>query len=218
MKSSKPDFFWPSYTDLMTSLFFVMLVLYVLTYIRLNSTINLQKEKLAIIEAVEENLKPLKSDTTLFTYESTYKRFKLSFDVKFHTDQYEISPSQLENYYFTVGKIDQAGEKLRQIINQLQESKNSNPRLRNVAYILVIAGYASRSGNESHNYELSYRRALSLWNYWRSKGINFESAGYRGLIDLQISGNGWGGVGRLKNETDNQRFLIQIFPKIGDIR
>lgn len=218
MKSSKADFFWPSYTDLMTSLFFIMLVLYVLTYIRLNTTINLQKEKLAIIEAVEENLKPLKSDTSLFTYEQKYKRFKLSFDVKFQNDQYEISPSQLENYGTTVEKINRAGEKLQQIINKLQQSKNSNPRLRNVAYILVIAGYASRTGNESHNYELSYRRALTLWNYWRSKGINFESQSYNGLVDLQISGNGWGGVGRLAKETDNQRFLIQIFPKIGDIK
>ncbi|MBE7169919.1 MAG: OmpA family protein [Williamsia sp.] len=219
MKSNKPDSFWPSYTDLMTSLFFIMLVLYVLTYIRLNTTINLQKEKLAIIETVEENLRPLKSDTSLFTYEEKYKRFKLSFNVKFRTDQFEISPSQLENYGTTVAKIDRAGEKLLQIINQLQRSKESNPRLRNVAYILVIAGYASRTGNEYHNYELSYRRALSLWQYWRdAKHINFESQGYKGLIDLQISGNGWGGVGRLSNETDNQRFLIQIFPKIGDIR
>ena len=219
MKSNKADFFWPSYTDLMTSLFFIMLVLYVLTYIRLNTTINLQKEKLAIIEAVEENLKPLKSDTSLFIYEEKYKRFKLSFNVKFQNDQFEISESRLENYQATKEKIDRAGEKLLQIINRLQQSKNSNPRLRNVAYILVIAGYASHTGIEYHNYELSYKRALSLWQYWRDvKHINFESPGFQGLIDLQISGNGWGGVGRLKDETDNQRFLIQIFPKIGDIR
>ena len=53
MKKSN-DSFWPSYTDLMTSLFFIMLVLYVLTYVRLNSTIKLQKEK---IEIYEENEK-----------------------------------------------------------------------------------------------------------------------------------------------------------------
>lgn len=50
MAKNKPDFFWTSYTDLMTSLFFIMLTLYVLTYVKLNSTIKLQKEKLAIIE------------------------------------------------------------------------------------------------------------------------------------------------------------------------
>lgn len=47
----------------------------------------------------------------------------------------------------------------------------------------------------------------------------FENAKiYEGLIDLQIAGNGWGGVGRQQIEENNQRFLIQIFPKIGDTK
>ena len=87
---NKVNFFWPSFTDLMTSLFFIMLVLYVLTYLKLSTTIKLQKEKLAIIEAVEENLKPLKNDKVLFTYEEEYKRFKLAFDVKFNKDKYAV--------------------------------------------------------------------------------------------------------------------------------
>jgi outer membrane protein OmpA-like peptidoglycan-associated protein len=219
MKTNKTDSFWPSYTDLMTSLFFVMLVLYVLTYVRLNTTIKLQKEKLAIIETVEENLKPLKSDKSLFTYEEEYKRFKLSFDVKFFTNLSEISFSELEDYGVTVTKINKAGNKLKSIIDNLKRAKEADPKLKNVSYILVIAGYASRTGVEYHNYELSYRRALSLRNYWRSKGIDFEAPEYKELIDLQISGNGWGGIGRLEgNEAANQRFLIQIFPKIGDFK
>jgi outer membrane protein OmpA-like peptidoglycan-associated protein len=216
MKDNHSHFFWPSYTDLMTSLFFVMLVLYVLTYVKLRSTITLQKEKLTIIDAVENNLQPLKKDTVLFRYEPQYKRFKLSFDVKFPTNEYNIT--NVENYTSTIAKIDQAGRKLKQVIDNLKQAKNANPRLENVSYILVIAGYASKFGSENHNYVLSYNRALSLWNYWRSKGIDFEGGEYADLIDLQISGNGWGGIGRvLDNEHNNQRFLIQIFPKIGDM-
>jgi len=218
MKKGNKDFFWPSYTDLMTSLFFVMLVLYVLTYVRLNSTIRLQKAKLEIIETVEENLKPLKAEKALFTYEEQYKRFKLSFDVKFVKDKFGITPDELINYDLTVNKIDQAGSKLKIIIDNLKKLKAANNKLKNVSYVLVISGYASRTGEEQHNYELSYERALSLKNYWRSKGIDFEMPDYNDLIDLQISGNGWGGIGRLQNEEDNQRFLIQIFPKIGDIK
>lgn len=202
----------------MTSLFFIMLVLYVLTYVRLNTTIKLQKEKLAIIETVEENLKPLKSDQALFTYEEQYKRFKLSFDVKFVTNTWELKYNTLEQYPATITKIDQAGRKLKSIIDNLKLTKERDPKLKNVSYILVIAGYASRTGDAYYNYELSYKRALSLRNYWRSKGIDFEGQEYNALIDLQISGNGWGGVGRLQNEVDNQRFLIQIFPKIGDFQ
>lgn len=202
----------------MTSLFFIMLVLYVLTYVRLNTTIKLQKEKLAIIETVEENLKPLKNDSSLFTYEKEYKRFKLSFDVKFFKNEWQITNNKVEQYVTTIDKINQAGYKLKSTINNLKKAKELDPKLKNLSYILVIAGYASRTGDEYYNYELSYRRALSLRNYWRLRGIDFEAPEYNDLIDLQVSGNGWGGVGRLPDETDNQRFLIQIFPKIGDFK
>ena len=218
MKTKQTDSFWPSYTDLMTSLFFVMLVLYVLTYVRLSKTIKLQKEKLAIIEAVEQNLKPLKAESSLFIYENEYKRFKLAFDVRFKTNRSLLNENDLFDPFSTIDKIDQAGFKLKSIIDTLNILKSQDPKLANVSYILVIAGYASKTGEEQHNYELSYLRALSLKNYWKQKGIDFESNKYNGLIDLQIAGNGWGGIGRESNDIENQRFLIQIFPKIGDIK
>ena len=211
-----------------------MLVLFILVFARQHAQIQNLKHKLAIIQAVEENLRPLKSDTALFGYEEQYKRFKLSFDVKFYTDKYHITASELESFYTTSVKIEQAGRRLKSIIDKLKEKKTDTGELRDVSYIVVIAGYASKPQGWSgvdwnnpspgwelvrqHNYDLSYHRAMGLRDYWRSKGIDFESADYRQLIDLQISGNGWGGVGRLNAEPDNQRFLIQIFPKIGDIR
>ncbi|GAA3944069.1 OmpA family protein [Chitinophaga oryziterrae] len=218
MNTSKSDAFWPSYTDLMTSLFFIMLVLYILTYVRLNSTIQLQANKLKIIETVEENLRPLKTETSLFIYEEQYRRFKLAFDVKFGNNQYQLTPDQLYNYQGTIERIDKAGLKLKSIIDHLEQERVSDERLKRVSYVVVIAGYASKSGEELHNYELSYKRALELKNYWKSKGIDFEAKEYEELVDLQIAGNGWGGIGRLPLEVDNQRFLIQIFPKIGDVK
>ncbi|UPK72273.1 OmpA family protein [Chitinophaga filiformis] len=218
MNTSKSDTFWPSYTDLMTSLFFVMLVLYILTYVRLNATIQLQANKLKIIETVEANLQPLKTETSLFIYEQQYKRFKLAFDVKFENDQYQLIPGQLDNYEQTISHIEKAGLKLKSIIDHLKQERASDERLKQVSYVVVIAGYASRTGEELHNYELSYKRALKLKDYWKSKGIDFEASEYEELVDLQIAGNGWGGIGRLPLQADNQRFLIQIFPKIGDVR
>jgi outer membrane protein OmpA-like peptidoglycan-associated protein len=218
MNNSKSDAFWPSYTDLMTSLFFVMLVLYILTYVRLNSTIQFQAKKLKIIETVEENLKPLKKDRSLFIYEEQYRRFKLAFDVKFGNNQYQLVPAQLSDYEQTIERIDKAGFKLKSIIDNLEKERVSDERLKRVSYVVVIAGYASKTGEELHNYELSYKRALELKNYWKSKGIDFEAKEYEELVDLQVAGNGWGGIGRLPLEADNQRFLIQIFPKIGDVK
>jgi hypothetical protein len=219
---SKNDFFWPSFADLVTSLFFIMLVLYVFTYVQLKHKNIVLEEKVKIIETVEANLIPLKQDTALFKFEEQYNRFKLAFEVKFNADRAVIlSDKDLINPVYTRKKIQEAGLKLRSVIDGLKRKKESDPKMKNLSYILVIAGYASRDYNPkrlAHNYELSYKRAMSLWSYWKyTMGIDFESPEYRNLIDLQISGNGWGGVGRLNNEDDNQRFLIQIFPKIAHI-
>ena len=195
----KTDFFWPSYTDLMTSLFFVMLLLFVLVYIKQHQQIDNLEQKLAIIDAVEENLKPLKSDSELFVYEEKYKRFKLAFDVRFRTDKFAIRPGELKDYESTVSNIDKAGINLKLIIARLKEAKQTNPKLKNISYILVIAGYASQTGEEFHNYELSYNRALSLRNHWKASGIDFEDPSYQDLIDLQISGNGWSANTRWKS-------------------
>lgn len=221
MKGNKNDFFWPSFSDLMTSLFFIMLTLYIITFAQLKRKNRVLENQIKIIKTVEETLKPLKNDTALFTYEDKYSRFKLSFDVRFEDDKSSISSNiDLVNPIATRAKIMDAGKKLKSVIEHLKMAKQ-NEELDNVSYIVVIAGYASKDNNPKrlvHNYELSYLRALSLWQYWKDIGIDFESSDYKGLVDLQISGNGWGGVGRLANEKDNQRFLIQIFPKIGVIK
>ena len=69
MKKKGESFFWTSFSDLMTSLFFIMLVLYVLTYIMLKkkerelvNTVEDLKHKLEVYDLVEQNLKPLKQD------------------------------------------------------------------------------------------------------------------------------------------------------------
>lgn len=221
MKSDKSNSFWPSYTDLMTSLFFIMLVLFVLVFSKQQQQIRDLERVLAVVNAVDENLKPLKSDSSLFMYEDEFRRFKLAFEVKFKVDRYTIDSDGLENFDNTIGNIEKAGLKLQSVIRQLKSSKDTEGSKKDISYILVIAGYASNDNTEEfHNYELSYKRALYLRNYWKTVGIDFEAPEFNNLIDLQIAGNGWGGVGRVStfNESANQRFLIQIFPKIGDIK
>ncbi len=232
MKKSK-DFFWMSFSDLMTSLFFVVLVLFVLTYAMLKkeqkvleTTVENLEEKLEVYDLVEQNLKPLKSDSLLFRYEEQYKRFTLAFDVNFKIQKSKIRPGELKNFTETAKKIISVGKQLQRTINYLAEEKVKNPKMNNVSYLVIISGYASNlvKANQNNDYELSYKRAFNLWRYWKDFGIDFEAEKYKGLIDLQISGNGWGGLGRFKrdpennfrNETKNQRFIIQIIPKIGN--
>jgi hypothetical protein len=228
MKGKDSGFFWPSFTDLMTSMFFIMLVLFVLSNARLQIKVYDLKRKLRVYELVEQNLKPLKTDTLLFRYEEKYKRFTLGFDVKFALGKYKIQEGDLMNYDVTASKIRNVGQQLQYTIDQLASNKLDNPAFSNVSYLVIISGYASHllAGSQISDYELSYLRAYNLWDYWKSLGINFENSKYKDLIDLQIAGNGWGGIGRFDrdpenfmiNETRNQRFIIQIVPKIGDTK
>jgi hypothetical protein len=226
MKSKGTGFFWPSFTDLMTSMFFIMLVLYVLSYARLKIKVDDLDRKLKVYNLVEENLKPLKRDSTFFKYEVDYKRFTLAFNVKFKLGKSNLSNDELENFDVSINKIDEAGTKLKAVIDGLAIERGKRPELANVSYLLIIAGYASHLNDRGRfdDYRLSYNRSLSLWDRWKSIGIDFENEKYRGLVDLQISGNGWGGIGRFErdkengliNEYKNQRFIIQVVPKIGD--
>lgn len=233
MKKRGESFFWTSFSDLMTSLFFIMLVLYVLTYImlkkkerELQNTVEDLKHKLEVYELVEQNLKPLKEDTLLFRYEENYKRFTLAFDVNFELSKSQIEVGELKNFDITASKIQSVGKQLQKTIDKLAKDKVDNASMTNVSYLLIISGYASHllAGSQLSDYDLSYMRAYNLWGYWKSIGIDFEDEKYKGLIDLQIAGNGWGGVGRfdrdpqnfMENETKNQRFIIQIIPKIGN--
>jgi outer membrane protein OmpA-like peptidoglycan-associated protein len=225
MSNKKSDFFWASYSDLMTSLFFIMLVLFVLVFsvmkkslLELKESESELKRKLKVFELVDKNIQPLKKDTTLFEYQKKYKRFKLAFDVKFYLNKDNLSdPSQIYNPEYTQIQIIKAGRKLKSIIDILNSKRKEESELKNISYVVVIAGYASTVGEENSNYQLSYRRALSLRDFWKNNNINFEDKKYSELVDLQIAGNGEGGIGRTIIDADNQRFLIQIFPKIGDI-
>ena len=236
MKSNNSGFFWPSYADLMTSLFFIMLVLYVLTFLMLKKKDQEQaldianlKHKLEVYDQVESNLMPLKNDTLLFHYEEEYKRFTLAFDVHFESGKYNIIEGELDSFTTTSSKIKEVGIQLSETIDLLAKNKLANESMKNVSYLIIISGYASRSSSPNYlsheiaNYEISYKRALNLWLYWKNNGIDFEAKKYDGLIDLQIAGNGWGGVGRFPSSTEeierkNQRFIIQIVPKIGNTK
>lgn len=224
-KKEGNNIFWVGFSDLMTSLFFIVLVLFVVTYVNNRNTIIAQNEQLQVYKEVENSLMPLK-DNSSFTYEDKYKRFLLSFDVKFKPSKFEIMDGNLESYQETKTNIINAGKKLKQVLDDVVNSAKEQNRenKEKVSYLVIISGYASKlySADTSpigmkKEYDLSYNRAYALWEFWKKEGIDFEEKAYGELIDLQLSGNGWGGVGRkIDNEDNNQRFIIQIVPKISN--
>ena len=225
----KSNFFWVSFSDLMTSLFFVMLVLYVVTFAilqREKERIEIQADKFKIIEAVEKNLEELKNNESLFRYEEAYKRYTLNFAVEFKLGRTDISEKGVEDYAETVKRLEDVAYQLEEVLSKLESQKSNNIAYKNISYLLVITGNSSflEGDDIKEEYLRSYKRAYSLYELWRDEfGIDFDAKDYHDLIEFQIAGNGTGGIGRIKGklgdietEMKNQRFLINIIPKIGE--
>src|SRR5947209_5910183 len=85
MSRRDDDAFWPSYVDLMTSLFVVMLVLFVFSY----AAFSIQKNKLRVqaesyqrLVQIDAAIGALKQKG-VFNYDQTYKRYLFREEVHF---------------------------------------------------------------------------------------------------------------------------------------
>ena len=207
---NKSGFFWVSYADLMTSLFFIMLVLYMITFIILQQKIgNMEADalKLKEIENIEKALQTL--DTTYFHFDHENKRYKLNIDVLFHRNSSNMLDIPLSEKL----KVLEAGQKLYEKMKSVIDTNTA------IDYLLVIEGNTQRSNNNwidypNVGYKLSYERALSLYNYWLSNGINFRSLGAQ--CEVIIAGSGYFSQSRNEvREENNRRFTIQVTSKVG---
>ncbi len=214
MKSDNKSFFWASYADLMTSLFFVMLTLFIVVIIALNNArkeaIEQTEELQAKIDKADEiNNATRELDTNhseYFQYYPEHKKHKLVVDVSFSKGDASMNNISVT----TKNDLINTGHILQEFVNK---TINSNPQIQ---YLLIIEGQASRD-SYIRNYELSYERALSLKRFWEGNGIVFNKN-----CEVLICGSGDGrltGTGLMREKTEklNQRFLIHILPKPGKI-
>lgn len=224
-KSNQKSLFWTSYSDLMTSMFFAMLVLFVVVIIAMgkaNGELQETKGKLqaaldsanVTIEQQNQVLQLQQQFSTLATSSSLgYDADKRMFFAKdfvgveiFKPNEDVIKPEFVET-------VDKVGRDIKRIIDSL--NKNSS----NFKYQLVIEGTAAipfkllKAGTYNEDniemYLLSYRRALALYNSW--KQFDFRESN----TEVIIAGSGFNGINRdANNEDNNKRFIIQIIPKI----
>lgn len=213
VNKKRDSHFWTSYSDLMTSMFFVMLVLFILAITLLNQKIVASEAERATAEAervatqeqidkiaeIEEAIKGI--DSTYFDYNTIYKKHVLKISVNFPVG---ISDMNIIDS-ITQDNLKKAGAS---IINSLDKISREYP---GIQYLLVIEGQASKD-RYTYNYELSYNRALALSRFWNENGIDFGEN-----CEVLISGSGIGGTMRESEESKNQRFLIHLIPKPGVI-
>lgn len=230
MKDKRNDFFWPSYVDLMTTLFAVVLVLFVLTFLNFKRELAIKAKEADLLNKVKSNLKMFDNQPDVFYYNRKFNRIQLAFNIKFHAgyQYYHISSTDIDgNFPATQMKLNLLGTRIKTIIDTFKRQKAKDSTMKDISYLMVISGSASRlhGDDEYKSSVLSYNRALFLYKYLKeSLGIDFDSDSYHNIIELQISGMGFGGVGRknypyveanINEEFKNQRFIISIAPKIG---
>lgn len=208
-KNKKNDFFWVSFSDLMTTLFFVMLVLFVLTIVYLKherSEIIVKVDELQTIVQLKEQFKPLQESGAFYYLEGCKK-----FIAKDLMGKEIFEPGKTEILTEYVDNTIAVGKHLETFLNKMERENKG------FSYLLVIEGnmantYDKRYSKDSgYGYKTSYERALAVYNLWLSSGIDFRKSN----VEVLISGSGFNGLCRESKEENNKRFSIQIIPKIG---
>ena len=210
MNQNRRDFFWPSYVDLMTALFLVMLVLFVLSYKRFQDKEAELNAKVAEKEKFDEIMTALRGlQGRYFSYRPDCKRHELRVNVVFAPRQATLPPEAQDSLYL-------AGQFLLGRIAAI-------PRRLNVRYLIVVEGRAAKDTYKSPDdpanrdgpvvRQLSFERAMALVNFWRARGLDFDERRF----EIVAAGSGFRGSCRYAGaeETYNRRFVIQIIPKIG---
>lgn len=214
MENKGKGFFWPSYVDLLTALFAIVLVLFVLSFkLFKDKTEDLEKEKKKYQVMASQYERIQKIDTQiialtksgLFQYDPDYKRFI----VKSFIGHPIFDPESFVIYSHYKDTARKVGNTIKNLINSFNNDKD-------ISFVVLIESTTALRwdgnprGTIDGNYELSYKRSLALIKLWKEQGIEFGPN-----TEIIIAGSGIHGVGRDKeNEENNRRFLIQVIPKI----
>lgn len=216
------NIFWIGYSDLMTSMFFIMLVLFVMAigYLQVKNKENerlitelkkreqgliKEKEKLEKLLNLEKQFEPLIKDSD-FYYLPDCKKFivkdLMGIEI-FDPNQFVIKQEYIK---MTIA----AGNKIKYFLRTLN---NQNPDL---SYLLVIEGNMANTfdrrimRDENYGYLISYQRALSVYKLWLRNNIDFRIYN----VEVMLCGSGFNGLCRDEIEENNKRFSIQIIPKV----
>ena len=155
MSKNRSNTFWLSYSDLMTSLFFIMLVLFIVCVVKmkgintqLDKEVNAKEEQLRKIEELNNSIKEI--DNKYFEYDEQFKRHTLKdIEVSFNTYSSNINDIGQE-------QLDKLLKLVKQLSVLMNSAKNKIPEAQ---YILIVEGQSSKD-YYTRIYELSYERAL----------------------------------------------------------
>jgi hypothetical protein len=222
-KGKKENIFWPSMVDLMTSLFFIMLVLFAVVFLKQQNDIKRLKVKEKALEEIKKTQEAVENlSSEYFSYDPNNNRFRLKVDVEFKPQDYDIN--KIEDSAAVLESLRNSAKFLKVYMDKIMADKQSSE------YLFIVEGNTQKFNdnyivNPDAGYRLSYNRALALVNYWKKNSeINFESTNNK--FELLIVGSGYFGRSRIKetykngvmkDDGGNKSFTIQIVPKLNNL-
>lgn len=225
----KDNVFWIGYSDLMTSLFFVMLVLFVtsLGYLKVRIDDSIDSEDLittidSLGNEIEELRITIEQQDKILRIEDQFKPLEQSGDFVYLSDcKKYISKDLIGNEIFRPNSSSiksRFKNKTLEVGEQIQDFlKTLYLKDRNLSYLLVIEGNMANSydqkkyaKDDTFGYKKSYERALAVYDLWVENDIDLR----RYNAEIMLCGSGFNGLCRDKNEENNKRFSIQIIPKV----
>ena len=236
--------FWPSYVDIMTTLFAITLILFAVSF----SRFKIKEKQLQSLVDEYENIITVYStvgsidSTEYFGYNEQYLKHLFTVEVEYQQKEFSIDKLKLDKTDPAAANrkredIVAAGKVIQKTIQKLETADSIR---NNIKFLVVIEGQASKVGFDlgswQNNYTLSYLRAKHLNEFWKAHGIDINAIP---KCELIIAGSGEGGVPRvipdeealhtaypdtkeywrhwMIEEEKNQRFLVHIVPVIGNI-
>lgn len=204
--------FWPSYVDIMTTLFAVMLILFAVSYARFK----LKESQLEILVQEYEDIIDVYSTvdeidkTDYYAYDSLYLKHTITISIGYQDAEYDIHKLDLDKT--DVAKADakrdsikQAGILVQSIIKDLEEQSGIS---KNIKFLVVIEGQSSKvpfyESDWKNNETLSFLRAKFLKKYWTDPieqggcGLFQKNSANdsNSKCEIIIAGSGEGGVPR----------------------
>lgn len=121
MTQKKESFFWTSYSDLMTSLFFVMLVLFILVIVLLHKRMEATETQLLEIKKVEQSTKDLSRD--YFQYRPDYKKYVLTIQVRYPAGKSDLKDMITTDKDAQLRQLAAAGCEIRDFLKNHNENQ-----------------------------------------------------------------------------------------------
>ena len=147
MKSKNRDSFWPSYVDVMTTLFAIMVVLFAVSYRRFR----VKEDELRKLADKYEEIKSIydmveKIDSSYFEFNKEYVKHIFRIQVKYQPKEFDIHKLEADKYNRVEAdtlrnRIKKAGRVIESTILKLQQSDSTK---QDIKYMVVIEGQASR--------------------------------------------------------------------------